>query len=109
MPPGALHIAGTDQYGRDVLSRVIAGARLSVLSSLFVVVLITSAGEYSGDNMRLLRGVVDNILMRIADIFLAFPGIVFAIAVASVLSGNNECGHSSGGSVVAKVCKAGTK
>lgn len=37
--------------------------------------------------MRLLRGVVDNILMRIADIFLAFPGIVFAIAVASVLSG----------------------
>ena len=48
MPPGALHIAGTDQYGRDVLSRVIAGARLSVLSSLFVVVLITSAGSAVG-------------------------------------------------------------
>lgn len=87
MPPSALHIAGTDQYGRDVLSRVIAGARLSVLSSLFVVVLITFAGSAMGIICGYCGGVVDNILMRIADIFLAFPGIVFAIAVASVLSG----------------------
>ena len=78
--PDASHLFGTDRYGRDMLSRVILGAQTTVFSSLLLVLMIGMLCGYFG-------GKLDDLLMRISDVFLAFPGMVFAIAVAGVLSG----------------------
>lgn len=85
--PSALHLLGTDRYGRDMLSRVIAGSRASVFSTLLLVAVITFAGTAVGVICGWQGGVVDAFLMRLSDIFLAFPGLVFALAVAGSLGG----------------------
>lgn len=87
MPPDSHHLLGTDQYGRDMLSRVIKGAGISLSSSLALVVIITLTGCIAGIISGYYGGIIDSIIMRLSDIFLAFPGLVFAIAVASVMSG----------------------
>lgn len=87
MPPDSHHLLGTDQYGRDMLSRVIKGAGISLLSSFALVVIITLTGCIAGIISGYYGGIIDSIIMRLSDIFLAFPGLVFAIAVASVMSG----------------------
>lgn len=87
MPPDSHHLLGTDQYGRDILSRVIKGAGISLSSSLALVVIITLIGCIAGIISGYYGGIIDSIIMRLSDIFLAFPGLVFAIAVASVMSG----------------------
>lgn len=86
-PPGARHLLGTDRYGRDMLSRVIMGSQTTVFSALLVVILVLVIGSSAGILCGYLEGAFDTLIMRISDIFLAFPGIVFAIAVASVLKG----------------------
>lgn len=86
-PPGAAHLLGTDRYGRDMLSRVIMGAQTTVFSALLLVLIITVTGSIVGIICGYKGGWLDSVLMRISDIFLAFPGMVFAIAVASVMSG----------------------
>lgn len=85
--PSALHLLGTDRYGRDMLSRVIAGSRASVFSTLLLVAVITVVGTTVGVICGWQGGVVDAFLMRLSDIFLAFPGLVFALAVAGSLGG----------------------
>lgn len=85
--PSANHIMGTDQYGRDMLSRVIMGTRISILSTLALVVSITVIGTVIGVICGYGGGIVDSIVMRISDICLAFPGLVFAMAVAAILGG----------------------
>ena len=85
--PNRLHILGTDQYGRDMLSRVIIGAHSSIFSTLFLVIFISSFGTLIGVLCGYKGGRIDSFVMRLSDIFLAFPGIVFAIAVAGVLGG----------------------
>lgn len=87
MPPDSHHLLGTDQYGRDMLSRVIKGAGISLFSSFALVVIITLTGCIAGIISGYYGGIIDSIIMRLSDIFLAFPGLVFAIAVASVMSG----------------------
>ena len=87
MPPDSHHLLGTDQYGRDMLSRVIKGAGKSLSSSFALVVIITLTGCIAGIISGYYGGIIDSIIMRLSDIFLAFPGLVFAIAVASVMSG----------------------
>lgn len=87
MPPDSHHLLGTDQYGRDMLSRVIKGAGISLSSSCALVVIITLTGCIAGIISGYYGGIIDSIIMRLSDIFLAFPGLVFAIAVASVMSG----------------------
>ena len=87
MPPDSHHLLGTDQYGRDMLSRVIKGAGISLSSSFALVVIITLIGCIAGIISGYYGGIIDSIIMRLSDIFLAFPGLVFAIAVASVMSG----------------------
>ena len=87
MAPNAEHIFGTDRYGRDMLSRVIVGAKTSIFATLLLVVIITVIGTVIGVFAGWVGGRVDTILMRISDLFLAFPGLVFALAVAGVLGG----------------------
>ena len=83
--PSIAHPFGTDAYGRDMFSRVIIGSRSSVFSTLLLVAVITvigtTVGVFCGWNGKW----IDTMLMRVSDMFLAFPGLVFALAVAGVL------------------------
>lgn len=85
--PDAQHWFGTDRYGRDMLSRVILGAQTSIFAALLLVLIISVTGTVIGMLCGYFGGALDDVLMRISDVFLAFPGMVFAIAVAGVLSG----------------------
>ena len=85
--PSLAHPLGTDRYGRDMLSRVIAGSKTSILSTLLLVSFITVLGTMIGLVCGWFGKKIDAICMRIADMFLAFPGLVFALAVAAVLGG----------------------
>ncbi len=87
LPPGGAHLLGTDRYGRDMLSRVIMGSQSTIFSALMLVAVITVIGSAVGIFCGCHGGKPDSFLMRLSDIFLAFPGMVFAIAVASVMSG----------------------
>lgn len=86
-PPSSIHLMGTDRYGRDMFSRVIMGGRTTIYSALLLVFLITITGTAVGILCGYHGGKLDSFLMRVSDIFLAFPGMVFAIAVAGVLGG----------------------
>ena len=85
--PSAEHLLGTDRYGRDMLSRVIVGSRASIFSTLLLVAIITVTGTVIGLFCGWHGKWIDTVLMRISDMFLAFPGLVFALAVAGVLGG----------------------
>ena len=85
--PSAAHLLGTDRYGRDMLSRVIVGSRASIYSTLLLVAVITVLGTAIGVFCGWHGGRIDTVLMRVSDLFLAFPGLVFALAVAGVLGG----------------------
>ena len=86
-PPSAAHLMGTDTYGRDMLSRVLIGAQTSISSTFALVAIITVFGTIVGIFCGYYGGVVDSVMMRISDICLAFPGLVFAMAVAAILNG----------------------
>ncbi|MDK2905963.1 MAG: peptide/nickel transport system permease protein [Eubacteriaceae bacterium] len=85
--PSSEHLMGTDRYGRDMLSRVIMGGQTTIFSALLLVMIITVFGTLVGVFCGYTGGKTDALIMRISDIFLAFPGMVFAIAVAGVLGG----------------------
>ena len=85
--PSAAHLLGTDRYGRDMLSRVIIGSRTSIYSTLLLVAIVTAIGTVVGVFCGWHGKWIDTVLMRITDMFLAFPGLVFALAVAGVLGG----------------------
>ena len=86
-PPSAAHGMGTDQYGRDVFSRVIVGAQASVFSTLLLVCVTSVFGTVVGTLCGYVGRRVDSVVMRISDVCLAFPGLVFALAVAALLGG----------------------
>lgn len=85
--PNSQHWAGTDRYGRDLFSRIIMGAQSSLFATLVLVAAITVIGTLVGVFAGWKGGILDTILMRLSDVFLAFPGLVFALAVAGVLGG----------------------
>lgn len=86
-PPSAAHLMGTDTYGRDMLSRVLIGAQTSISSTFVLVAIITVFGTVVGIFCGYYGGIVDSVMMRISDVCLAFPGLVFAMAVAAILDG----------------------
>lgn len=79
------HIFGTDKMGRDIFTRVIYGSRASLSSTFSVVVLIFLLGSTLGVVSGYFGGKIDAVIMRIADMMLAFPGLVLALAVAGVM------------------------
>ena len=87
MPPSAEHLMGTDRYGRDMFSRVIVGAQVSIFFTLALVGVISVFGTIVGTLCGYYGGAFDSIVMRISDVCLAFPGLVFALAIAALLGG----------------------
>ncbi len=85
--PTSAHILGTDRFGRDVFSRVLVGGKVSIFSTLFIVLCISTFGTIVGMLSGLLGGMTDRLLMKISDVFLAFPGLVLAMAIAGLSGG----------------------
>jgi peptide/nickel transport system permease protein len=90
-PPSALYWLGTDEFGRDVLSRIMAGAATSVLVSVLTVTFAVMIGAVVGVITGYLRGWTDRIVMAVNDALLAFPGILLALAVM-IVTGANKFG-----------------
>ena len=85
LPPCKEHIFGTDKMGRDIFTRVIYGARASLTATFGVVALIFLIGSVMGVISGYFGGIVDAVIMRVADMMLAFPGLVLALAVAGIM------------------------
>ena len=85
VPPSWAHWMGTDDLSRDILSRVLYGSRLTLLVVLLVAVIATPIGLAVGTTAGYFGGWVDVVLMRITDIFMAFPRLILALAFASAL------------------------
>lgn len=84
-PPSTSHIFGTDKLGRDIFTRVIYGARTSLTASFSVVLIIFALGTVLGVLAGYFGGWADAVIMRIADMMVSFPGMVFAMAIAGIL------------------------
>lgn len=83
--PSASHLFGTDQLGRDVLSRVLYGGRISLPAGLIVVIIATLVGTIVGGTAGYVGGAWDEVLMRITEVFMAFPIIILAMSIAAAL------------------------
>ncbi len=83
--PSLAHPLGLDELGRDILARVLAGARISLLVGLVVVSVSASIGMLLGSIAGYFGGLVDEAISRVIDILLAFPGLLLAIAMVAVL------------------------
>lgn len=88
LAPGGEYLCGTDKLGRDVLSRVIYGTRSSLTTTLILVAVIFVIGTILGVVAGYFGGIVDEVIMRIADMMISFPGLVLAIAIAGMLGPN---------------------
>ena len=88
LAPSAEHLFGTDKLGRDCFSRVLYGARNSLASALLLVVLVFSVGTALGVISGYIGGKTDAVIMRCADIFISFPGVLLAIAIAGIIGGS---------------------
>jgi len=88
-PPSLKHLFGTDEMGRDVLSRTIFGFRYSLMMAVVVLGLVVAPGVIAGLIAGYYRGTwVDTLIMRIADVFIAVPPLVLALSIAAVLTPN---------------------
>lgn len=96
-PPSMGHLFGTDEGGRDIFSRVIHGARITIGSSLAIVFFAAFVGTSIGAVAGWFGGRVDSYLMRIVDVFLAFPYLVLAMALAASI------GRNMGSSILALI------
>ena len=86
LPPGeAGHLLGTDELGRDALSRLIAGAKVSLVAALQGTALTLAIGVPLGLAAGFFRGWVEKIIMFVTDVLMSFPGILLAIAIAGIL------------------------
>jgi peptide/nickel transport system permease protein len=85
LPPGGETILGTDGLGRDILSRIIYGTRITLPLAVLLVVLATAVGTVLGSIGGYFAGFTDTVVMRLADLVFAFPGIILAMAAAAAL------------------------
>ncbi len=85
--PSMQHFFGTDAFGRDVFVRTIVAAKLSILSTIVIVVVAGGFGIFVGMISGYMGGLLDEVLMAICDLFLAFPQMLIAIAIAGILGG----------------------
>jgi peptide/nickel transport system permease protein len=83
--PSAAHWFGTDQVGRDIFSRVLFGARVSPVIAIIVLAIACLVGVPLGVAAGFLGGWIDELIMRVTDVFLAFPPLLLALALAAVL------------------------
>ncbi len=88
--PSTQHLMGTDNFGRDIFSRVLSGARISLQVALIVLSISVVIGFVVGAVAGLAGGIVDEALMRVTDLFLAFPALIFAAAIAATLGRSLE-------------------
>lgn len=86
--PSKDHILGTDQYGREVLTRIIYGGRISMFVGIATVCISLSLGSLIGATAAYYGGRVDDVLMRIMDVFLAIPSTLMAITIVAALGSN---------------------
>ena len=84
-PPGAAHLFGTDNKGRDILSRVVYGARISLSVGIIASAISLGIGVFLGLIAGYFGGLVDVVLSQIFDIFLAFPSLLLAIGISAVM------------------------
>jgi peptide/nickel transport system permease protein len=84
-PPSLAHPFGTDELGRDLWVRVLSGGRLSLASAAEVIILALLVGTLVGSLAGYAGGVIDEALMRLTDMFLAFPALVLAMAISAAL------------------------
>lgn len=87
-PPSPKYLFGTDGLGRDIFSRIIYGARISLLVGCLVIFLCVIIGASLGVVAGFAGGIIDDIIMRITDIFLGFPPLLLAMAIAAALGPN---------------------
>ncbi|MGJ8569657.1 MAG: ABC transporter permease [Hoeflea sp.] len=85
LPPSMAHLMGTDDLARDIFSRVVHGARLTLMVVALVAIIATPIGLLVGTVSGYFGGWVDTVLMRITDIFLAFPRLILALAFVAAL------------------------
>jgi peptide/nickel transport system permease protein len=84
-PPSAVHRLGTDELGRDIYSRVVYGTRITIPAGLIVIFIGALSGSLLGAVAGYLGGIWDELLMRFTELFMAFPTIILAMAVAAAL------------------------
>ena len=85
LPPSAEHVFGTDKIGRDIFSRVVMGTGLALQVGVIIILLATSIGVTIGAIAGYAGGWLDDLLMRITDVFLTVPALVLAIAISAAL------------------------
>lgn len=86
-PPNAEHIFGTDHYGRDMFARIVHGARISLSMGFITLGISLTVGSLLGSVAGFYGGTIDNLIMRICDIFLAIPSTLFALTIVAALGG----------------------
>jgi peptide/nickel transport system permease protein len=89
LPPGAAHIMGTDNFGRDVFSRIMIGGRYTLLVALITVAGSAAAGSALGMVSGYAGGIVDELIMRLMDALSSFPGILLALVMTALMDNSH--------------------